>query len=327
MKRFLLLLLLFFPISVLALEMPEIKSSKAIIYDLTSDEIILEKNSEETTSIASLTKILTTITAIENIQDLEEEVVVTSNMLAGIYWNASVAGLKVGDVVTYRDLLYASMLPSGADATKVLAISITGSVDAFVDKMNELAQSIGMTNSHFVNVTGLDINNHYSTVKDVLVLLKYALDNELFKEIYTTREYILTNGLKVESTLNLYLKKKDYDTSRILGSKTGYTDNAGTCLSSLVNVQSHDMLIITVGAPFDKEVQYNLTDNLDLIDYMDTHYIAELPVISEDSVPFQLTLKNRNITINYEFIIAGVVIIILFPILVIPKKSKRVKRK
>lgn len=321
-KRFLFLLLVIFPMSVMALEMPEIKSSKAIIYDLTSNEVILEKNSEEQTSIASLTKILTTITAIENIQDLEEKVVVTSDMLAGIYWNASVAGLKVGDVVTYRDLLYASMLPSGADATKVLAISITGSVNAFVAKMNELAQNIGMTNSHFVNVTGLDINNHYSTVQDVLTLLKYALDNDLFKEIYTTREYILTNGLKVESTLNLYLKKRDYDISRILGSKTGYTDKAGTCLSSLINLQNHDMLIITVGAPFDKEVQYNLTDNLDLIDYMDTHYIAELPVVSEDAVPFHLTLKNSDIIVNYEFVIAGAIIIIVFPIIVMRLKKQ-----
>lgn len=314
------------PINVLALEMPEIVSDKAIVYDKTRGKVILEKNSEEVTSIASLTKILTVITAIENIDDLEEIITITSPMLNGIYWNASVAGLKVGDKVTYRDLLYAAMLPSGADATKVLAISIAGNVNAYVEKMNELAAKIGMDNSHFVNVTGLDTKNHYSTVEDVLTLLNYALDNETFKEVYTTREYTLTNGLVVESTLQLYLEKKDYDISKILGSKTGYTDNAGTCLSSLFEVQGHDMLVITVGAPFDKIEQYNLVDNLSIIDYMEENYVAEVPVLVPEKLPFSLSLLGRDIVVNYEFLIVGFVIIILFPILVIPKRSKRKKK-
>lgn len=314
------------PINVLALEMPEIVSDKAIVYDKTRGKVILEKNSEEVTSIASLTKILTVITAIENIDDLEEIITITSPMLNGIYWNASVAGLKVGDKVTYRDLLYAAMLPSGADATKVLAISVAGNVNAYVEKMNELAAKIGMDNSHFVNVTGLDTKNHYSTVEDVLTLLNYALDNETFREVYTTREYTLTNGLVVESTLQLYLEKKDYDISRILGSKTGYTDNAGTCLSSLFEIQGHDMLVITVGAPFDKTEQYNLVDNLSIIDYMEENYIAEVPVLVPEKLPFSLSLLGRDIVVNYEFLIVGFVIIILFPILVIPKRSKRKKK-
>lgn len=314
------------PINVLALEMPEIVSDKAIVYDKTRGKVILEKNSEEVTSIASLTKILTVITAIENIDDLEEIITITSPMLNGIYWNASVAGLKVGDKVTYRDLLYAAMLPSGADATKVLAISIAGNVNSYVEKMNELAAKIGMDNSHFVNVTGLDTKNHYSTVEDVLTLLNYALDNETFREVYTTREYTLTNGLVVESTLQLYLEKKDYDISRILGSKTGYTDNAGTCLSSLFEIQGHDMLVITVGAPFDKTEQYNLVDNLSIIDYMEENYIAEVPVLVPEKLPFSLSLLGRDIVVNYEFLIVGFVIIILFPILVIPKRSKRKKK-
>lgn len=314
------------PINVLALEMPEITSDKAIVYDKTRGKVILEKNSEEITSIASLTKILTVITAIENIDDLEEIITITSPMLNGIYWNASVAGLKVGDKVTYRDLLYAAMLPSGADATKVLAISIAGNVNAYVEKMNELAAKIGMDKSHFVNVTGLDTKNHYSTVEDVLTLLNYALDNETFKEVYTTREYTLTNGLVVESTLQLYLEKKDYDISKILGSKTGYTDNAGTCLSSLFEVQGHDMLVITVGAPFDKIEQYNLVDNLSIIDYMEENYVAEVPVLVPEKLPFSLSLLGRDIVVNYEFLIVGFVIIILFPILVIPKRSKRKKK-
>lgn len=325
LKKFLLFIIMLIPLNVLALEMPEIVSDKAIVYDKTRGKVIIEKNAQEVTSIASLTKILTVITAIENIEDLEETVTVTSPMLNGIYWNASVAGLKIGDKVTYKDLLYAAILPSGADATKILAMSISGSVNAFVDKMNELALKIGMNNSHFVNVTGLDVKNHYSTVEDVLTLLTYALDNDTFREVYTTREYTLTNGLLVESTLKLYLKNKDYDISRILGSKTGFTDNAGTCLSSLFEVQGHDMIVITVGAPYDKNEQYNLLDNLSIINYIDENYIAEIPVSVPSGVPFSLSVLGKDIVVNYEFLIVGLVIIVLFPVLVIPKKSRKRK--
>ena len=111
MKKILLLLICCFPISVNALDMPEINSKVAIVYDMDADTIILDKNSREVHSIASLTKIMTVLTAIENIDDLSASVTITSKMLAGIYWNASVAGLKVGDIVTYRDLLYAAILP------------------------------------------------------------------------------------------------------------------------------------------------------------------------------------------------------------------------
>ena len=161
MKKFFLFIILLIPFNVIALEFPEINSDKAIIYDLTDAKILYEKNSITKTSIASLTKILTTITALENITDLNTYVTITKEMLQGIYWNASVAGLKVGDKVTYQDLLYAIMLPSGADAAHSIAIALCGSQGAFVTKMNTLAQNIGMANSYFLNVTGLDKEGQY----------------------------------------------------------------------------------------------------------------------------------------------------------------------
>src|SRR5699024_6880789 len=155
-----------FPISVYALDMPEINSQAAIVYDMNANTVILEKNSDEVRSIASLTKIMTVLTAIENINDFSATVTITREMLAGIYWNASVAELKPGDTVTYMDLLYAAILPSGADATQVLAYVVSGNVDTFVAKMNELATRIGATNTHYVNTTGLDQDGAYSTAYD-----------------------------------------------------------------------------------------------------------------------------------------------------------------
>ena len=188
MKKFLLFLLMF-PLNVLALTLPDINSKYALIYDKTDNKILFEKNSNEKTYIASLTKIATTITAIENIDNLNEEVVITNDILNTVSPIASIAGLKVGDKLTYKDLLYASMLPSGADATNSLAILSSGSIDNFVNKMNELANKINLNDTHFVNVTGLDIDNHYSTANDLGKLLSYALDNEIFREVFTTKDY------------------------------------------------------------------------------------------------------------------------------------------
>ena len=99
--------------------------------------------------------------------------------------------------------------------------------------MNTLAQEIGMTSSHFVNVTGLDIDDHYSTLEDLLKLLLYSLKNPTFKEVYTTRSYTMTNGKTVRSSVEGYNRLMNLDTSRILGSKTGFTDDAGLCISAL----------------------------------------------------------------------------------------------
>lgn len=321
MKKILIFIIFLFPLNVYA--SPDIISRNAIIYDLTDDYIVYEKDINTKTSIASLTKILTTITAIENIPDLSALVTITSDMLKGIHWNASVAGLKVGDIVTFNDLLYASMLPSGADATQAIAVSLCGSINAFVTKMNELARNIGMNSSHFVNVTGLDAPNHYSTVNDVLKLLKYALANTTFKKVYTTKEYYLSTGTLLESTIKKYNKALNLDTSRIIGSKTGYTDNAGTCLSSLFNFQNHDMLIITIGAPYNRDTAYNLLDNLALIDYVDHNYVIKIdfPELT-DFLNVAIPINNK-VTINYKLVIFIGATIVLFYILVLPKKRKR----
>ncbi len=325
MKRLLIGLILFIPLNVWALEFPEIASEYATVYDLTSNEVLFEKNSEVETSIASLTKILTTITAIENISDLDEAVTITEPMLRGIYWNASVAGLKVGDIVTYRDLLYATILPSGADAAQVLAISVSGNVDAFVARMNELAKRIGMNNSNFVNTSGLDANNHYSTAKDMRVLLEYALDNSVFREVYTTKSYVLRNGLVVNATIKLYEKKLGIDISRILGSKTGTTDAAGLCLSSLFKFQDHEILIVTIHAPYDDNY-FNIRDNLEIIDFIDDNYQIEevKEEIKDEKLVESIDVIKEN-NINYKLIGSILGIIILFIILVLPHKKRKKK--
>ena len=225
-------LILIYPNIVLALKYPTLHYNNAIVYDMTDERILYELNPNERSYIASLTKILTVITAMEMVSNFNEQVVYTKEMQSLVRWDTSKAGLKAGDVITYNDLFYACILPSGADAAIALAVSIAGSQENFVNKMNEKAMLIGMTNSHFANVVGLDDDNNYSTLEDLLKLLKYAIKNDAYKQIYTTKEYELSNGLKISSTLNLYNRSGTMDVSRILGSKTGFTSKANLCISA-----------------------------------------------------------------------------------------------
>ncbi len=312
MKKILLLFVCFFPIGVYALDMPEINSEAAIVYDMDADTVILDKNSEEVRSIASLTKIMTVLTAIENIDDFSASVTITSEMLAGIYWNASVAGLKSGDTVTYMDLLYAAILPSAADATKVLAYAISGNVSDFVTKMNELALKIGATNTHYINTTGLDQEGAYSTAHDQLLILSYALENPIFKAVYTTKSYALSNGLEVQATVNRYNEVLNLDTSKIIGSKTGNTTKAGLCMSALFYHEDHEMLLITLGAEVVEDVPYNLMDTLTLIDYVNMNYeipVEEVVAVSESSVVSDV--EAPSFSVHYEVVIIAIIFIFL----------------
>ena len=133
--------------NVYSLELPQISSNNIVFMNLDDNYIIYSKNPEEKVQIASLTKIMTTIVSIENINDFNEQIIVTEEMLKDIDIDFSIAGFKVGEVITYNDLLYGTMLPSGADATNILAYSISGSVEEFVKLMNKKAEELDMNDS------------------------------------------------------------------------------------------------------------------------------------------------------------------------------------
>lgn len=282
-----------------ALEYPQVNSKIVEVYDMTDDKVLYEVDSNKVSSIASLTKIATTITAIENINNLDEQVIITNSILNTVDSEASVAGLRAGDKLTYRDLLYASMLPSGADATNSIAILSSGSISNFVDKMNELVNRIGLHNTHFVNVTGLDVSNHYSTADDVRKLLVYSLKNPLFKEIYSAKQYTLSNGLTVKSTL-IGKYKSNIDTSNIIGSKTGFTLDAGYCLSSISTINNHDMIIIVLKASNNGINYYNVIDTLKLLEFVETNY-KEAILVKKGQLIKQIPVDLSNID-NYKIL-------------------------
>ena len=223
----------------------ELKSKSAVLYNMTDDKVLYEKNADQEVYIASLTKMMTALVAIENIKDFNQKVVVTSDMLKDVTYDLSVAGFNVGNILTYDEILYGIILKSGADATEIAAYSISGSEKEFVKLMNQKAEEIGMNNSHFSNVIGIEGDNHHSTARDVMKLVKYALQNKKFKEVFGTKTYKNMNGplkrITDSSTFNM-----DY----VKGAKTGFTDDAGLCLATYANNGTTEFISVTIGAPY-----------------------------------------------------------------------------
>lgn len=243
-------------------------SSNAILVNLDENQIVLDKKSEEKIYPASLTKMMTVLVAIEQISNLQEEIILPKHIFRDLLEeNASVAGFLPNEKLTVEDLLYGSMLPSGAEASLGLAEYVAGSEREFVKLMNEKAQQLGMKNTHFVNTTGLHHSDHYTTVKDMSLLLQYALTNDDFRNVYTAERYSIksTNlhpeGITFTSRMFQHMTSSALPGGEILGGKTGYTEDAGLCLASLALINGQEYVLVTVGADGSPRTeQYNITD-------------------------------------------------------------------
>lgn len=248
-------------------------SENIILYNLDEHKILYEKNAEEQISIASMTKIMTAIVALEQIDDLDEKVILTTSDFQGLEEaNASVAGFKIGQKVTYRDLLYGLLLPSGADAAQALTRNIAGSQKKFVKLMNEKAEELKLKHTHFMNETGLDEENHYSTVKEVATIFEYALKNKDFKEIITSSSYMMSDqSFSVYSTIFRNQKRYNLGLDYLEGGKTGTTFDAGLCLASIAKKDGISYMLITARAPYDKGPM-NFYDATTIYEYFMEHY-------------------------------------------------------
>ena len=239
-------------------EVVEYNSKAVYVYNLTDDKEITSYNESEKLPMASLTKIMTCLVSLENIDDLAAFAPVdTESYQRLVKENASMAGFFGGETTTYRDLLYAAMLPSGGEASDSLAINISGSTLEFVELMNKKAQELDLKNTHFQNVDGMDEPGHYSSAKDIAMLLKYALENDNFRSIFTKKEYVSTHtadhpdGLYMKSTVFSRLSDYNYDGFEVIGGKSGTTDKAGLCWATLSSKNAKEYIIVTLGAPYE----------------------------------------------------------------------------
>lgn len=258
----------------------EITATNAIVYNLLDDEVIFEKGSNERVQIASITKVMTAIIALENIPNLDEKVKITWRMYEGLE-GYSVAGFPIGSEVTYRDVLYGILLPSGAEAVNAVVLSLGGH-DKFISLMNQKASSLNLTNTHFDNPIGMDSLDNYSSAEDIAKLLIYALKNETFKSIFTTRTYEVPSlDLSLRSTLLKYANT--IDVSNILGAKSGFTSEAGLCLASIAKINNVDYLMVNLGSDYDSGRSQAVKDTLKVYNYFGDNY-SYRTIVTKDQV-------------------------------------------
>jgi len=235
-----------------------VSAHSAAVIDVQTGRILYEKNGDDRMLVASLTKIITAIVAIESGVDLES-VVTVSNRAAGK--EGSSIYLKVGEKQKLIDLLYAVMLRSGNDAATAVAEHVGKTEAKFVEMMNAKVKELGLTGTHFANPHGLDAKDHYSTSHDMAVLTAYALRNDTFAEIVKTK--VKSIPMEGESW-NRKMHNKNKMLFRYEGSdgvKTGYTKAAGRCLASSATKDGRQVAVLTLDASND------WNDHARLLDY------------------------------------------------------------
>ena len=239
----------------------EVISTNAILVNASADTITAQKGAKTRISPASMTKVLTVLVAAEAIEEkqLEDKMTITLEMTDYAYRNdCSAVGFADGEMVTIRDLFYGTILPSGGDAALGLAIYVSGSHEAFVEKMNEKLEKLGLAEtSHFTNSVGLYDEDHYSTVYDMAVIMKAAMENELCRKVLTTRTYTTSStaehpeGITVSNWFIRRIEDKDNETGgEVLGAKTGFVVQSKNCAVSYGTFGEADTpyICVTAGA-------------------------------------------------------------------------------
>lgn len=230
-----------------AIDEPSVSAYSAILINASTNEVVYAKNADDTRSMASTTKIMTAILAIES-GKMQDEVEITRDMVGA---EGTSIGLTQGYKMTLETLVYGLLLESGNDAANAVAIFLAGTTEDFAVMMNEKAEEIGMTGTNFVTPSGLDDDQHYTTAYDMALLASYAVKNEVFCQICSTSSiqvsYIEPEKYVTFSNHNSFLDAYD----GAFGIKTGYTTKSGRCLVTAVEKDGVVLIAVTLNASDD----------------------------------------------------------------------------
>lgn len=282
---FAVLLSLFLPTAVNAaadeVTAPQVDAQGAILIEVQSRGTVFEKNSRERLPMASTTKIMTALVAIEN-GELDETVKIP-DIAAGV--EGSSIYLKPGEELTLRQLLYAVLLESANDAATAVAVTVGGSVEEFAHMMNERAEALGLSDTHFTNPHGLDDEEHYTTASDLALIAAAALENETFAEIVSTYKTTIPGSDYPRLLVNHNRLLKMYGGA--IGVKTGYTKRCGRCLVSAAERDGVRMIAVTLSDPSDWK------DHAAMLDYGFSLY-SGYTVCDEDGLSFDIPCSGGD---------------------------------
>ena len=217
----------------------EVQSTYGVLVNLDTGKAVASKDGNVRINPASMTKILTLLVASEHIDSLDGTYTMTQEIGNYVFSkDCSAVGLKVGDVQTVKDMMYGTILPSGADAAMMLAEYVAGSQEAFVELMNEKLEELGLSDTaHFTNCIGVYDEDHYCTLTDMAMILKAAEENDLCHEILNARTYTTSptsehpEGITISNWFMRRIEDKDIH-GEIMGAKTGFVNQSGCCGAS-----------------------------------------------------------------------------------------------
>lgn len=235
-------------------DLETLDSPYAIMIDSASETVVGSKRGDEVIYPASMTKIMTVLVAIEQIKDLNATIQMSYDYYDALYAaDASRAGFDPGEDAVIKDLLYGALLPSGAECCMELSLQAAGSESAFSDLMNQKVQELGLTQTHFMNSTGLHDDNQYTTPHEMALILKEALKNKTFREVFTTHSYTVgatsvhPDGFTFQSSMFKNMQSPTVINGEIKGGKTGFTQAAGYCLASMAEIDGREYIQVTAG--------------------------------------------------------------------------------
>lgn len=271
------------------------------VYELKNLNPVYEKDARKQVPIASLTKIMTAIVCFENV-NMNEIVIVDLPEVKKYYDEEySVAGLKDKQEISYFDLVETMLLPSGADSGACIALNVFNDYDKFIQAMNDKAKELGMNYTRFSNAIGMDDENNYSTVEDMAIMMKYAMENEYIKYGVTQYAHTIQDGTKtVHNALFVLADLYAIDVSNITGGKTGFTGDAGYCLLSYSDTTPEPLICIVLGCEVKKGTLYHLSDTETIFETINENY-KEKDVVSEGDVIVTLpAIKSTKDYINVQ---------------------------
>lgn len=288
----------------------EISANAGLLASLDTGEILYSKNISEKIYPASITKIMTAVIILESgLYNPDARITMTQEILdMTLGTGSAVSNLVAGEEITHKDLLHLVLMVSYGDCTLLAAQTFGGSIDGFIEKMNEKAVELGLSGTNYTDPSGLHNENEYTTVEDIYTLTLYALKNETFKAVCETSRYAMpaTNmsGPRTISTTNLMQDNTTafyYQYAK--GVKTGYTDQAGRCLVSTASYNGYNYICILMGCPNSLEKRYEFTTSANLYRWAFNNFSFKEVANSENPVceiPVNLSLDTDFVPLYIE---------------------------
>ena len=277
-------------------EASEIYSGSALVIDTVTGATLFSQDADEKIYPASTTKLLTAILALENCS--LDETVTFSETAVDLESGASSIDAVAGEEMSLEDVLYGLLLPSGNDCANAIAEHVAGSIDAFAEMMNEKAEELGCTNSHFTNPSGLHDSDHYTTASDMFLIAKEAFSNSTIKEIISCASYTIdATNMSDERTFSnsnsLIQTDSTYYNSTVVGGKTGYTSSAGRALVILSESNNMNLICLFFNCPYYYGV---FSDANTLLDYVYNNF--SIVNISEAEERFSSSFADAKIVLD-----------------------------